>query len=62
VLLYLGILDCNDMIDGKRRLFANDADWQKCFLSHAAQVGVDNLLNKFVDCGKDGFIAICRSY
>ncbi len=62
VLLYLGILDCQDMNDGKRKLFANDKDWQNCFLNHAKQVGVDKLLNQTVSCGKGEFVVICSSF
>jgi len=61
VLLYLGVLDCQDMNDGKRKLFTNDADWQACFTNHAKQVGVDKLLNQPVNCGKGEFVVICRS-
>lgn len=62
VLLYLGILDCQDMIDGKRKLFTNDSDWQKCFVNHAKQVGVNKMLNKSVNSWKSEFVALCESY
>ena len=61
VLLYLGFLNCQDMHDGKRKLFKDDADWQNCFESHAKKVGVEKLLNQTVGCGKSEFVTICRS-
>lgn len=62
VLLYLGILDCQDMNNGKNRLFTSDADWQNCFFNHAKKVGVNVLLNKTIKCGKSEFVTICKSY
>jgi len=61
VLLYLGFLNCHDMNDGKRKLFKNDNDWQNCFIEHTKQVGVNKIIDKWVDCGESGFITICRS-
>jgi len=62
VLLYLGFLNCQDMNDGINLLFAEDKDWQDCFTIHAKQVGVEKIINKWVDCGESGFTIICRSY
>jgi len=62
VLMYLGFLNCNDMNNGKNRLFTNDKNWQTCFNIHANQVGVDCIIDKWVDCGKSKFITICKSY
>jgi hypothetical protein len=62
VLLYLGFLNCDDMNDGKNTLFKTDSDWQNCFLNHAKKVGVDMILDKWVDCGKSKFITISKSY
>lgn len=62
VLLYLGFLDCQDMNDGKNKIFRDDEDWQKCFNEHAQKVGVDKILNNRVGCGKSNFITICRSF
>ncbi|WP_395044667.1 hypothetical protein [Flavobacterium sp.] len=61
VLLYLGFLNCLDMNDGINRLFTNDKEWQDCFIKHAEQVGVDKLINRWVDCEKSEFITICKS-
>jgi hypothetical protein len=62
VLMYLGFLNCQDMNDGKRKLFVDDKDWQNCFKEHAQKVGVDKLIDEWADCGKSKFITICRSY
>lgn len=62
VLVYLGFLNCQDMNDGQRKLFMNDVDWQKCFVDHAKQVGVDKLLNKSVSCKKSEFVLLCKSH
>lgn len=62
VLLYLGVVSCLDMNNGKNILFKSDADWQKCFANHASHVGVDILLNHWVNCGKSSFITICKSF
>jgi len=62
VLMYLGFLNCQDMNDGKNKLFENDEDWQNCFKKHAQKVGVEKIIDEWVDCGKSGFITICRSY
>lgn len=61
VLLYLGFLNCKDMNYGGRKLFTNDDDWQKCFVEHAKQIGVDKIIDKWVDCERNEFITICRS-
>lgn len=62
VLLYLGFLDCQDMNDGKNKLFKNDEDWQRCFNEHTQMVGVDTITDNWIDCGKSEFITICKSY
>lgn len=61
VLLYLGCLKCEDMVNGRRTLFATDEEWQTAFTNHAKLVGVENLVGKKVDCGKSNFITICKS-
>lgn len=61
VLMYLGFLDCHDMNDGKYKLLNSQEEWEDCFLKHAEQVGVDSVIDKWVDCGKSNFITICRS-
>lgn len=58
VLLYLGFLNAEDMKDSYT-VFNTSADWENCFLNHAKKVGVDNIINKWVDCGKSSFITIC---
>lgn len=62
VLMYLGFLNCQDMNDGKNKLLTDDEDWQNCFKSHAQNVGVEKIIDQWVDCGESGFITICRSY
>nr|WP_320059137.1 hypothetical protein [uncultured Bacteroides sp.] len=62
VLLYLGFLDCQDMNDGKCKLLNSSKDWEDCFLNHAKQVGVDTIMDKWVDCGNSRFKLICRVY
>lgn len=62
VLLYLGFLNCKDMDDGKNKLFKEDSEWQNCFRLHAEQVGVDKILEEWVETSKSKFITICRSY
>lgn len=62
VLMYLGFLDCQDMNDGKNKLLNSPEDWEDCFLNHAKQVGVNSIINKWVDCGESKFITICRSF
>lgn len=61
VLMYLGFLDSQDMNDGKNTLLNSPEDWETCFLNHAKQVGVDSIINKWVECGESKFITICRS-
>jgi len=61
VLLYLGFLDCQDMNDGKNKLFHSPKDWEDCFLNHAKQVGVDSIVDEWVDCRESKFITICRN-
>lgn len=61
VLMYLGFLDCQDMNDGKNNLLNSQKDWENCFLNHAKQVGVDSIIDKWLDCEESRFITICRS-
>ena len=61
VLMYLGILKCQNMNDGKNNLLNSPEDWKDCFLNHAKQVGVDSIIDEWVDCGESKFITICRS-
>jgi hypothetical protein len=61
VLLYLGFLKVEDMRDGKNIIFETESDWEKCFIEHAKKVGVDRILDKWIDCGNSSFITICRS-
>lgn len=60
VLVYLGILNCEDMKDGKRKLFMKDEDWQECFTNHAKIVGADGMIGKWIDCGKSKFMLISK--
>lgn len=62
VLVYLGFLNCDDMIDGKRILFTKDEEWQECFSNHAKLVGADELIGKWVDCGRSKFMLLSKSY
>lgn len=62
VLLYLGILNCSDMRNGKKnKLFSSLSEWRDCFEKHAKLVGVDTLLDQTVDCGKSSFITLCEA-
>ena len=61
VLLYLGCLKCEDMVNGRRTVFATDKEWESAFTNHAKLVGVDKLVGEKVDCGKSNFITICKS-
>lgn len=61
VLLYLGFLNVSDMGNGKNILFKNHAEWEKCFNEHCKFTGVDNIVNKWVNCGLSEFIMICKS-
>ncbi len=61
VLVYLGFLNCKDMIDGKRLLFTKDEEWQECFRNHAQLVGAEELIGKWMDCGKGKFILTSKS-
>lgn len=61
VLMYLGFNNVIDMDDGKNRLFVSYKDWDNCFIEHAKKVGVDKIIDRWVDCGKSEFITICRS-
>jgi len=62
VLVYMGFLNCEDMNDGKRKLFTKDEDWQECFINHAKLVGADVLIGKWISFGKSKFMLICKSY
>lgn len=61
VLVYLGFLNAEDMNTGGRVIFKNTEDWDDCFTSHAKRVGVDKMLEKWIDCEESKFITICRS-
>ncbi|NCS94601.1 MAG: hypothetical protein GW761_12455 [Leptospira sp.] len=61
VLLYLGFLNRSEMT-GNGTIFMEDSDWQTCFKDYAANVGVDNLIDKEINTGKSQFKLICRSY
>ncbi len=61
VLMYLGFLDCHDMNDGKYKLLNSQEDWKNCLLNHAKKVGVDSIIDEWVDCVESKFITICRS-
>lgn len=58
ILLYLGYLNVDDMHNGKNVLFNKAADWESCFVNHAWHVGVDTIINKWVNCGDSSFITI----
>lgn len=45
----------------KRTLFEKKDDWEDCFKNHSAQVGVDKLIDKLVDCWESEFKLICKS-
>lgn len=61
VLMYLGFLNCDDMNNGKNILLKTDREWQQCFKTHTQLVGVDQIKDQRVNCGKSKFITICRS-
>jgi hypothetical protein len=61
VLLYLGFLDVQDMNNGKNILLNSNQHWQSTFINHANKVGVDQIINKWIDCGESSFITICES-
>jgi hypothetical protein len=61
VIIYLGFLNAEDMNYGGREIFRTDDDWETCFKNHANHVGVDNVMDKWVECGKSQFKLICRS-
>ena len=61
VLLYLGFLKAEDMRSSGYIVFDNPQDWEKCFMNHAKQVGVDNIINVSVDCGNSSFVTIVKS-
>ncbi len=61
VLLYLGFLDVEEMNYGGREIFRTPESWNECFLNHAGRVGVDDIVDQWVDCGKSKFITICKS-
>lgn len=61
VLLYLGFLNVKEMDYGNKKLLVNEQDWRECFTNHAKLVGVDSILDKWVNCGKSCFKLICKS-
>jgi len=61
VLLYLGFLNVKDMEDGQRTIFRTHEDWKTCFMNHSRQVGVDVIVDAWVDCGQSGFKLIVKS-
>ncbi len=61
VLIYLGFLNAEDMNYGGRVIFTSDEDWKTCFVNHSRQVGVDGIVDKWVECGVNKFITICKS-
>jgi hypothetical protein len=60
VLMYLGFLKCEEM-KANGELFGEHSKWKDCFKDYASKVGVDNILGKWVDCGKSGFKLIVKS-
>jgi hypothetical protein len=62
VLIYLGFLDVQEMNYGGRKILTNQLEWENCFLEHTKQVGVDKIVDKWVDCGKSRFKLICKSF
>jgi len=61
VLMYLGFLNCQDMNDGKNKIFKDDDSWQNCFANHSKLVGVVKIIDEWVDCGQSRFKLIVRS-
>ncbi len=62
VLIYLGFLNVTEMDSPpKDPMFITDTDWQTCFTEHIQKVGVDTILNNWVDCGSESFMVICKS-
>lgn len=61
VLLYLGFLECHDMSNRNTKLLNTPKEWEECFLNYTMQVGVDAIIDKWVDCGESKFITICKS-
>lgn len=61
VLLYLGFLNTEDMRDDYR-VFNTPADWESCFTEHIQKVGVNHIINQWVNCGKSKFITIQRNH
>jgi len=61
VLMYLGFLDAEDMNYGGRVIFRTHEEWETCFLNHSSQVGVDGIVDEWVDCGQSEFKLIVRS-
>jgi hypothetical protein len=61
VLMYLGFIEAEDMKYGKNRIFETPQDWEMCFLDHVKQVGVDTIMDNWVNCGKGSFNTICRN-
>lgn len=61
ILVYLGFLNVKDMEDGQRTILRTDEDWKACFINHATQVGVDRIVDEWVECGKSGFKLIVKN-
>lgn len=61
VLIYLGFLNVQHMNSGGRKILGNQLEWEACFRAHAKQVGVDKIMDKWVDCGKSRFKLVVRT-
>lgn len=61
VLLYLGFLNVEDMKKDNYKIFKSPEEWDKCFRNHAQKVGVDRILNSWINCGQSEFITVCKS-
>lgn len=61
VLIYLGFLNVQEMNYGGRKILTNLNEWETCFREHAKQVGVENIIGEWVDCGRSGFKLIVKS-
>ncbi len=61
VLMYLGFLNRKDMDDGINEIFKDENEWENCFHKHTTKVGIDKIVDKWVDCGESKFILISRS-
>lgn len=61
VLLYLGFLNAEEMNYGGKVIYTSEEDWKTCFMNHSELVGVDGIVEKWIDCEERKFITICRS-